>query len=143
MDLSGTLLMDAQTFLAAAGPGQHWETEVIHFVTTNISGNMQSWTVTKTCYILGWWCSASSNFHLAKNITPPTSLNTTAGVYNGAESGYIWEGGAAAGNQTGGGFMSKKLIAGDLVNLRITSATQTHLYLLIGFLVGETPSGTT
>ena len=128
-------MMDAKTFLSAAGPGKHWETEVIHIVTTNVSGNMQSWQATRECFVLGWQSSSSSNFHVYKNATPGTSLNTTAGVYNQQ----IWDGGAASANFYGQCWMFAKLVSGDILNFRTTTATQMHFYLFIGYLVPDSP----
>jgi len=114
----------------------HWETEIIHIVTTNISGNMQSWTATRECFLLGFSCSSNTNFHLYKNATPSTSLNTTAGVYNVQ----VWDGGAAAGTTFGYPSMFEKLLVGDILNFTTTAATQTHCYLFIGYQVFDTPA---
>lgn len=123
--------MDAATLALLPGAaGKHWETEIIHVVTTNISGNMQSWTAQRECYVLGFQCSQTTNWHLFKNTTPPAALNTTAGVYNQQ----IWEGGSTAGSQFGAMLMFEKLIAGDILNFRTTTATQTHFYVCIGYL---------
>jgi hypothetical protein len=127
--------MDAQTFLGTAGAtGKHWETDIIHIVTTSVSGNMQSWTADRECYLLGFQCSQNTNWHLYKNTTPATSLNATAGVYNQP----IWDGGANASNYFGASMMFCKLVAGDILNFRITTATTTHCYLYIGYVVPDT-----
>lgn len=131
----GPILADAQTIVdlvRAEGGDVEYDTESILLFTTSVSGNVQTWRAPRDGFILGWLCSAGSQFMLTINLDPPAANAAAGGVYTGA----VWYSAATNPAATQANQLPPlrhRFKANDAINVRTLSATTVLLWLFVGY----------
>lgn len=124
--------MDAKTLGVIAG--EDYDSDLVVLFTTSTSGNIQTWRAPKDGFILGWQCSAASQWALTVAVDPPAATPVVQGsVTAGIGAAFIGGGTNPASTHITVPPLRFRFKNGDAINLRTFAATAVCLWLYVGY----------